>query len=369
MPSPVQSRAITSTLAENGELIVQLEEEELGAPAPDQVLIKIDAAPINPSDLGLLFASADVVNAEYTPGRVRAQMPANALRNLKHRFGVAVRVGNEASGIVVEAGGDARHLIGKRVNTTAGGLFADYRLVTTDQCHVLPDQVTAEQGASIFVNPMTALAFAEICKDGNYGGIVHTAAASSLGRMLVRICAEDAIPLVNVVRRAEQVAVLENEGAEFVTVSSAADFDDQLENAIEATGANLLFDAIGGGTHVNAILRAMEQVARRTVGLERYGSSKGKQAYIYGALDVSAMNIVGRELGFAWGVNGWLLGMFLRDADEAKQQAMRDRIVAGLSSTFATQYDERISLPQMLEKDFVLAYNARRTGAKFIVRP
>ena len=366
----IQGLKLLSTLGEDGRLAVELADETLPSPQNDEVLVRVEAAPINPSDLALLFASADLENAEYGEGRIVARMPDAARRALAGRVREPMTVGNEGAGTVIDAGGspEAQALLGKRVALISGGMFAQYRIVNARACMILPDDVTAEQGASAFVNPMTALGFVETMKREGHKAIVHTAAASNLGQMLVRIAQEDGVPIVNIVRNDAQVAVLEDIGAEHVINSSDDGFPAHLEAAIAATGATLAFDAIGGGHLVSQILHAMEQVASRGAPYSRYGSDSAKQAYIYGALDLSP-TILTRSFGFGWSVGGWLLFPFLQKAGAETIERMKRRVMDNITTTFASHYKGHISLSQALSRDAVLTYNARRTGEKYLIVP
>ena len=366
----IQGLKLLSTLGEDGRLAVELADETLPSPQNDEVLVRVEAAPINPSDLALLFASADLENAEYGEGRIVARMPDAARRALAGRVREPMTVGNEGAGTVIDAGGspEAQALLGKRVALISGGMFAQYRIVNARACMILPDDVTAEQGASAFVNPMTALGFVETMKREGHKAIVHTAAASNLGQMLVRIAQEDGVPIVNIVRNDAQVAVLEDIGAEHVINSSDDGFPARLEAAIAATGATIAFDAIGGGHLVSQILHAMEQVASRGAPYSRYGSDSPKQAYIYGALDLSP-TILTRSFGFGWSVGGWLLFPFLQKAGAETIERMKRRVMDNITTTFASHYKGHISLSQALSRDAVLTYNARRTGEKYLIVP
>ncbi len=368
--SEVRGLQLFSTLASDGTLTAELVEQAFPAPKGHQVLIRVEAAPINPSDLGLLFGPADLENADYSPGRIVAQMPEAAMRSMAGRFGDATPVGNEGAGTVIAAGDapEAQALLGKRVAGLAGGMFAQYRLADARTCMQLPDHISAEQGASAFVNPLTALGFVETMRREGHSAIVHTAAASNLGQMLVRICQEDRVPLVNIVRNAEQVALLKSIGAEYVLDSTAPDFASDLVAALTATGATIAFDAIGGGKLASRILSAMEEVACRDAPYSRYGSFSPKQVYIYGMLDISP-TILTRNFGFTWNVGGWLLTPFLMKIGEQNLDRLRHRVRDGLTTTFASHYKARISLEEMLSREAVQTYNARRTGEKFLVTP
>lgn len=363
-------KQLTSQLDADGTLTVQLIDQTFPAPTGHEVLIRVEGAPINPSDLGLLFASADVENATYSPGKVVAQMPPPALRAMGARYGQALPVGNEGAGTVIAAGEapEAQAMIGSRVTCVPGAMYAQYRVVDARACMTLPEGITAEQGAAAYVNPLTALGFVETMRMDGFKGIVHTAAASNLGQMLVKICREDNVPLVNVVRSADQVTMLKALGAEHVVDSSATSYVADLTAAIEATGAMCVFDAIGGGKQVSQILSVMEQVANKGAAFSRYGSNAPKHAYIYGALDL-APTMLNRSFGFSWGISGWLLTPFMAKAGEHVVERMRARVRDGLTTTFASQYKARVSLEQALTRDAVLDYNARRTGEKYLIVP
>lgn len=359
---------LLSTVTEDGNLTVHLAEQTLPEPEGHEVLIRVEAAPINPSDLGLLFGPADLEHADYSGGRIVAPLPEATRRALAPRLGEAMPVGNEGAGTVIAAGPEAQALIGKRVACVGGGMYAQYRIVDARACLPLPDEITAEQGAAAFVNPLTALGFVTTMKRDGHSALVHTAAASNLGQMLVRICAEDGIPLVNVVRSPAQVALLRGIGAKHVIDTSTEDFKDDLFEALAATGATVVFDAIGGGKLTGQILAAMERVASKGADYSRYGSNTWKQAYTYGMLD-TAPTVIERSFGFAWGLSGWLLTPFLASLTPEEAEALRRRVVAGLTTTFASSYKARVSLEQMLTRDAALAYNAKRTGEKYLVVP
>ena len=359
---------LLSTVTEDGKLTVHLAEQALPEPQGHEVLIRVEAAPINPSDLGLLFGPADLAHADYSAGRIVAPLPEGAQRTLAARLGEAMPVGNEGAGTVIAAGPEAQALIGKRVACVGGGMYAQYRLVDARTCLVLPEGISAEQGAAAFVNPLTALGFVATMRRDGHKALVHTAAASNLGQMLIKICAEDGIPLVNIVRSPAQVALLKGIGAEYVVDTSADSFKDDLVAALTATGATVAFDAIGGGKLTGQILAAMEQVASSGANYSRYGSDTWKQVYTYGLLDTGP-TVLNRTFGFAWGLSGWLLGPFLASLAPAEAAALRERVGAGLTSTFASTYKARVSLEQMLAREAALAYNAKRTGEKYLVVP
>ena len=359
-------KQLTTQLDADGTLTLQLNDKTWDEPKAGQVLIKVEASPINPSDLGLLLASADTENATYSPGKIVAKMPDNATRAMKARHGMAMPAGNEAAGTVVAAGAGAEALLGKRVACVPGSAYANYAYADAAMC--MPVEASAAQAASSFVNPMTALGFVETMKLEGFTGIVHAAAASNLGQMLVKICLEDGIPLVNLVRSEEQVKLLKDLGATHVLNMTDADFMKQLIDAIAETKAMLAFDPIGGGTLSGPILTAMEAAASRGAVFSRYGSSEAKKVYIYGALDLGP-TILNRAFGLTWDLAGWLLTPFMAKAGIEIVGRMRARVMRDLTTTFASSYKAQVSLEGMLEKDAVAEYNARRTGEKYLVVP
>ncbi len=361
-------KQLTTQLDADGTLTVQLNDKTWDAPKPGQVLIKVEATPINPSDLGLLFASADTDNAEYSPGKVVARMPDAATRAFKARHGMAMPAGNEAAGIVVAAGEGTEHLLGKRIACVPGTAYASYAYAEAAMAFPVDDNVTAEQAASSFVNPMTALGFVETMKMEGFTGIVHAAAASNLGQMLVKICQEDGIPLVNVVRSEAQVKLLKDLGATHVLNMTDADYLPKLIDAIAETKAMLGFDPIGGGTVASQFLTAMEAAASRGAAFSRYGSSEPKKVYIYGALDLGP-TILNRAFGLTWDLAGWLLTPFMMKAGMEVVGRMRARVIKDLTTTFASHYKAHVTLEGMLTKAAVSEYNARRTGEKYLVTP
>ncbi len=363
-------KQLTSQLDADGTLTVQIAGKTWDQPSGNQVLIKVEAAPINPSDLGLLFASADTDNAQYSPGKVIARMPDNATRAMQARHAMAMPAGNEAAGTVVATGDTpaARALMGKRIACVSGGAYGSYDYADASMAFAVDDSVTAEQAASSFVNPMTALGFVETMRMEGFKGIVHAAAASNLGQMLVKICQQDAVPLVNIVRSEAQVKLLRDLGASHVLDMTQPDFMPGLIDAIAETGAMIGFDPIGGGTLSGQILTAMEAAASRGAAFSRYGSSEAKKVYIYGGLDLGP-TILNRSFGLTWDLAGWLLMPFMAKAGLETVIRMRMRVAMELTTTFASHYKARVSLEGMLEKGAVADYNARRTGEKYLVVP
>jgi NADPH:quinone reductase-like Zn-dependent oxidoreductase len=372
---PASMRQLRSLVHSNGTLELSLATLPLPTPAEHEVLVLVEAAPINPSDLGLLLALADTTKPT-TSGTtdhpvVTLPIPANVMRGLQGRVGESMPVGNEGCGIVVAAGmaSDAQALLGKRVAMAGGSTYAEYRSVPAMMCMELPDGTTAAQGASCFVNPLTALGMVETMRLEGHSGLVHTAAASNLGQMLNRICLADGVPLVNVVRRPEQAAMLREQGAVYVCDSSAPTFADDLVAALVATRATLAFDAIGGGTLVGQILTCMETAINATAtSYSRYGSDTHKQVYIYGGLDRGPTEFH-RTFGMAWGIGGWLLTPFLGRVGLEGMLRLRQRVVDELTTTFASHYTDEVSLSGALDPAAIASYAKQATGQKYLIRP
>ncbi|MEQ8348724.1 MAG: zinc-binding dehydrogenase [Sneathiellaceae bacterium] len=373
--SPVTNLAILSLVKEGGELDLSLARLPMPEPKAHEVLVEVKATPINPSDLFLLLGGADIASGR-TEARdglpaVVAPIPQAAMRAMAARVGTAMPVGNEGAGTVVKAGAapEAQALLGKTVAMLGGAMYAQYRCLPAKMCMEMPDGTDPRDAASCFVNPLTALGFVETARREGHRAIVHTAAASNLGQMLNRICMADGIPLVSIVRKPAQADLLKAQGARHVVDSSAPDYMDALTAAIAETGATLAFDAIGGGKQGGQILGAMEAVAARQMKeYNRYGSDTFKQLYVYGALDLSP-TVLNRTFGFKWSMSGWLLPHFLADAGPETAERMRARVVAELTTTFASRYSHEISLEQALDPQTIAAYEAKRTGEKYLIRP
>ena len=369
----VAALELRSLVTPEGELRLSLEETSIAAPGADEVVVRVEAAPINPSDLGLLLGPADLstMQAGGTADRptLTLQVPPQRMGMLKARLGESLPVGNEGAGTVIAAGENAQALMGKRVGMLGGAMYATHRKVRVSDTIQLPDDATAADGASMFVNPLTALAMPEVMRAEGHKALVHTAAASNLGQMLNRICQADGVPLVNIVRSPDQAQLLRDAGAEHVVDSTADGFREALTDAIAETGATIAFDAIGGGKLANAILHAMEAAASRNGGAySRYGSTTFKQVYIYGGLDVGPTTL-DRGFGFAWSVSGFLLTPFLIKAGAAKTAEMKARVAAELKTTFASSYTDTISLADALKPATVEAYQRKATGTKYLIDP
>jgi NADPH:quinone reductase-like Zn-dependent oxidoreductase len=358
-----------------GTLELSLHEVPVPNRGANEVLVRVEASPINPSDLGLLIDGADMTTATVagTPERpvVTASVGEAALGALSARLDKSLPVGNEGAGSVVAAGSSstAQALVGKTVAIAGGAMYTQYRAVDASACLVLPEGTTARDGASSFVNPLTALGMTETMRREGHSGLVHTAAASNLGQMLVKLCQKDGIPLVNIVRRPEQEKLLRSLGASHVCNSASPSFSTDLVEALKATSATLAFDATGGGTLASQILNGMEEAANSTAAeYSRYGSSVHKQVYIYGALDTNP-TVLNRNFGMAWGVGGWLLTPFIQGAGAETFGRLRARVAAELTTTFASSYTREVSLAGMLNPDAFNEYVKRATGEKFLVTP
>ena len=364
---------LQSMVTSGGELQLILADITLDPPGADDVIVKVEAAPINPSDLALLLGPADIstLKAGGTADRptLTATVPPQRMAAIAARLDQPMPVGNEGAGTVVQAGENARHLLGKKVGMIGGAMYTQYRKLPARDVVAVPEGASAADGASMFINPLTALGFVETMRAEGHKAIVHTAAASNLGQMLNRLCLADGVPLVNIVRSDAQAAILRGIGATHIVDSSAPDFEAALTNAIAETGATLGFDAIGGGKLAGQILAAMEAAANRSaVGYNRYGSTTYKQVYIYGMLDVGP-TIINRTFGFSWGLGGWLLMPFLMKAGQEVTARLRQRVADELTTTFASHYTATISLADVLRPEIVEAYQRKTTGEKYLIDP
>ncbi|HEY6645362.1 zinc-binding dehydrogenase [Povalibacter sp.] len=366
---------LRSLITRSGELQISLQRVPTPEPGPDEVVVRVEAAPLNPSDLGLLIGPADMntlrasgIAAEPV---VTAQIPGKLLRGLSARLDESMPVGNEGAGVVVQAGSSAaaQALLGRTVAMLGGAMYSQYRTLKVQQCLPLPQGTRPAEGASCFVNPLTALSMVEVMRREGHTALVHTAAASNLGQMLNRICLEDGVQLVNIVRKAEQESVLRELGATHVCNSASPAFMDDLTQALTTTGATLAFDAIGGGKLAGQILSCMEMAAvARMKEYSRYGSTTHKQVYIYGMLDPAPTELT-RNFGMAWSVGGWLLTPFLQKIGQAEVQKLRERVVAELKTTFASHYSREISLAEALQPEIIAAYSKFSTGEKYLINP
>ena len=372
---PRTALQLRSLVRRSGDIEVSLADVPVPEPSASEVLLRVEAAPINPSDLGLLFGPADMGTARVSgpPERplLTARIPDAAMKGLAGRLDQPMPVGNEGAGTVVAAGSSpaAQALLGRAVAVLGGAMYSQWRCVAAEQCLVLPEGTTPAEGAAAFVNPLTALGMVETMRREGHGALVHTAAASNLGRMLNRICLTDGIGLVNIVRRPEQVALLRAMGASHVCDASAPGFTGELTEALAATGATLAFDAIGGGRLAGQILGAMEAaLGRKATEYSRYGSTTHKHVYIYGGLDTGPTEFV-RNFGMSWGMGGWLLFPFLQKIGPAAADKLKQRVAAELKTTFASHYAKELSLAEALQPAMIAAYGRRATGEKYLLNP
>ncbi|KIQ25291.1 NADH oxidase [Variovorax paradoxus] len=366
---------LRSLVRSNGELELSLHDEPIPEPKADEVIVRVEASPMNPSDLGLLFGAADMTTAKAsgTADRpvVTAIVPERARPSMAGRLDQSMPVGNEGAGVVVKAGSSpaAQALLGKTVAAIGGAMYSQYRAIGAAQCLELPEGTTPAEGASCFVNPLTSLGMVETMRREGHKALVHTAAASNLGQMLNKICQKDGIDLVNIVRKPEQEALLRGIGAKYVCNATSPTFLDDLTQALVDTGATLAFDATGGGKLAGQILGCMEAALNRTAKeYSRYGSTTHKQVYIYGGLDRSPTEFV-RNFGMTWGMGGWLLFPFLQKLGAEGTQRLRARVVAELKTTFASHYTREISLLEALQLDAIGVYGKQATGEKFLLNP
>jgi NADPH2:quinone reductase len=372
---PTRTLQLHSIVHADSTVTLALVKVDLPAPGPDDVVVRMEAAPINPSDLGVMFARADmrtiVRDASVATHAVRARLSPEAMQAAAGRIGLTIPAGNEGGGVVVAAGTSeaAQALLGKVVGMRGGAMYAQYRCIAAEQCLVLPDGTASIDAASCFVNPLTALGMVETMRMEGHTGLVHTAAASNLGQMLQKICTADGIPLVNIVRNPEQAALLRRIGATHVCDTSQPTFTADLTNALAETGATLGFDATGGGELASHILAAMEAAANRNAKeFSRYGSTVHKQVYVYGSLQ-DGPTLLHRTYGMSWGVGGWLLTNFLRRISPEATERLKHRVATEIKTTFASHYTKVVSLAGALEPQEIAHYSKRATGQKYLIDP
>ena len=371
---PQTSLQMRSTIKADATLELSLAEAELPEIGEGDVLLRVRAAPINPSDMGMMFGPADMTTARQggTDERptLTADVPQHLMKSVAARLDQSMACGNEGAGTVVHAGTSdaAQSLLGRTVAMFGGPTYAEYRALPAAFCVGLPEGTTAEQGASCFVNPLTALGMTETMRLEGHSALVHTAAGSNLGQMLVKLCAVDGIPLVNIVRKPEQVELLRGLGAKHVVNSSDENFRAALVDALSETGATLAFDATGGGKLASQILSAMESALSRGAEFSRYGSDTHKQVYLYGGLERTATTL-DRSYGMAWGVGGWLLPPFLQRIGMEAGQGLRERVASEITTIFSSQYTSRVSLADALKLENVMSYGRQATGEKTLVTP
>ena len=373
----LKSKEIRSEITSEGKLNLSIVTSDVPTPGDDEVLIKVEASPINPSDLGLLISFAADLESISTSGEGENTVTSmgihpKLMQSMKPRLDKSMKVGNEGGGVIVDAGKNVKDLVGKTVGVAGGAMYSQYRCLPAISCMVMNDGTTSMEAASSFVNPLTALGFTETMKLENHTALVHTAAASNLGQMLVKICLSDDIPLVNIVRKQEHVDLLKELGAKYICNTSDEDFMKCLIDCLAETGATLGFDATGGGNEgklAGQILSAMEVAANKNATeYSRYGSDTYKQVYIYGGLDPTP-TVLNRSFGLSWGLGGWLLTPFIGRVGIEKFQEMRDRVAKEITTTFASHYTKEVSLEEMLAPEAIKTYAKQATGTKYLVTP
>lgn len=365
------SRQLVSILHTDGKAELTIRNYDPGAPADDEVIVRVEASPINPSDLGLLFCGGEPSSLASAPNSLTLQVPANVMRGMQARVGQSLPAGNEGGGVVIAAGKApaAQALMGRTVGILGGGMYAEHRRLRVNQCLPLHAGASSRDAAACFVNPLTALAMVDTMQIEGHKALVHTAAASNLGQMLVKICLKDEVDLVNIVRKPEQAKLLRDIGAKNVVDSSSPDFMKELTEVLAATDATIAFDATGGGTLASNILSCMEAAQSRKGGeFNRYGSSTHKQVYIYGGLERSPTTLT-RNYGMAWGLGGFLLTPFLQKVGPKRAQELRERVADEIHTTFASHYSKEIGLTGMLDLDNARGYGRMATGEKYLVNP
>ncbi len=366
---------LQSLVTDRGTLELSLATVPVPTPGENEVLVRVEASPINPSDLGLLFGMADMSTAEAggtaEAPTITAEIPEKLRGAVAARVGQALPVGNEGGGVVVEAGpGElAQSLVGKTVGILGGAMYSQYRVIKAKQCLVMHEGVSPAESASCFVNPLTALGMVETMKNDGFSALCHTAAASNLGQMLQKICLNDGIELVNVVRKQEQADLLKDLGAKHVCNTSNDSFMNDLTDAIASTSAYVAFDATGGGTLASNLLSCMEAAAQKSASsYNRYGSDQYKQVYIYGGLDRTTTTL-SRNFGMSWGLGGWLLPPFLQKIGPESADKLRQRVADEIKTTFASHYTSEISLAEALSLDAINTYGRMATGEKYLINP
>ncbi|MBN7797508.1 alcohol dehydrogenase catalytic domain-containing protein [Parahaliea mediterranea] len=375
MNSSKNGLVLNSTATSEHTIELTLDSAPIPVPKDDEVVVRVEATPINPSDLALLLAFADVsqgiTSGSGAATRFSAPLTAESDSAIANRLGVPQRCGNEGAGTVISAGSGqaAQALLGKKVAVMDGALYCQYRKLQASQCVPLEDSTTPQQAAACFVNPMTALGMVEQARRKNCTAIVHTAAASSLGLMLNRLCLVENIDLVNIVRRPSQAEQLRSEGARYVVDSSSDTFKEDLVEAITQTNAYMAFDAVGGGSYINDILGCMEAAARRThTPNGPYGTNVHKQVYVYGRLDTQPF-MVDLGVGFSWSVEGFLLPALLAELKPERVAQLRRRAVSEVKTTFRSRFAKEISLAQALQQENIIEYSKAGTGAKYLINP
>jgi NADPH:quinone reductase-like Zn-dependent oxidoreductase len=305
-------------------------------PRPGKVLVRIEAAPCNPSDL------------VFMQGFYGVKKPLPAVP------------GWEGAGTVVASGGGIMGgwLKGKRVacagQSESDGTWAEYYLADVKSCVPLRKNITLEQGATMLINPLTALALVETAKKGGHRAIVQTAAASQLGRMVLRLTLDSKLALINIVRRKEQEAVLKSMGAEFVLNSESESFEDQLREACHRLQATIAFDAVAGEM-TGKIFNAMPP---------------DSTILVYGVLSYTPCgDFDGRDLIFGLKrIQGFWLTDWIRKGGLLRIIRATGQIQKLIANgSIATQVHRRIKLEDVAEG--LMEYQKQMTDGKILIIP
>lgn len=366
-----QSKQLFTHISRAGQLSFSLTKVEVPEPKSHEVIVRIEAAPINPSDMWPMFGPSDLGAAVLDGATLTAPLFPGTVSRVSSRLDQTLPVGNEGAGTVVAAGesSEAQALMGKTVAVLCGAAYTQYCCVPVQACLSHNEGTTAKQAASSFVNPLTALGMVDTMRMEGHSALIHTAAASNLGQMLNKICIAENVPLINVVRKDSQVALLKELGATHIVNSSMDSFKADLLAQIEQTDATLAFDAIGGGELVSTILSSMERVGSKdAIGFNTYGSSSNKQVYIYGGLDFSP-TILNRSYGMTWGIGGWLLMQFLGRISPDRVIELHKKVADEIDTTFASSFTAELSLEQAMQPEMIGAYTATKTGEKYFINP
>ena len=367
------NRQIVSTATAAGELVLSIVENEIPTPNDDEVVVEMEAAPINPSDMFPLLGFADYSKGELvTDGneqKMVAPVPPQFVDAMRARLDQTLPVGNEGSGRVIAAGANVKHLEGKLVSLVTGQCYQQFVKAPAFMCLPHKDDTSAEEAASSYVNPLTALGFVETLKAEGHKAMAHTAAASNLGQMVLKLCLQEGIDLICIIRSDEQAKILKDLGAKYVINSNDDDFKDQLVDAMAETGATLAFDAIGAGDMADTLLASMERaLSRNASGLNTYGSDQHKQVYIYGRLAQGPVTL-GQSYGMHWGVGGWLLTPFLQKIGMEKMGELQARVANEIKTTFSSNITDTLSLSEAIDPANIARYMPKKTGEKYLIKP
>ena len=368
------SRQLITTLSLTGTLSLSLQNTELPPLGAEDILLQVQAAPLNPSDMSFMFTQADLSTLTFdydasTPC-VSMQLPDIIDKRHQHRVEQTLPCGYEGAGVIIEVGSSlSRELIGRTVSCAIGGMYADYKVSPLNAVIVMPEGVTPMQAAAAFVNPMTVLAMLETRRLHQHKALVHTASASNLGKILIRCCKQQSIPLVNLVRNSNQIPALMSLGADIVLDTSDEDFAVQLYDAISQYEPTACFDPIAGGDLLSHVMSTMERVfIDKQQQFSHYGSGVFKQGFVYGHLDNAPLRFT-HQIGFSWSLRGWLLGDVLPTLSAECITNMKKSIQSEITTTFASEFNTTITLADILNPVQIATYTAARSNEKFLVVP